>query len=82
MPLEPYNLFDCKSLDATLNRIYGSSNAQSLVLRSMRDREYHDLLACIEEYVAIAKEQLVLGNRLRAFRMYIVINQLIDNRVF
>ena len=65
------NLFNFNSL---YDILYSDKN----IIRAMRDKNFSELLDRIEEYMMLAKEQYVMGNYIRALRMYLTISKIVD----
>lgn len=72
-----YRSFSCKSFDELTASLY-NKGAEGRIISALRNSKKRQILECIDEYIVVGKEQLVIGNRKRAYRIYIAINLLID----
>ena len=79
--IENYQSLSNISFDYLLMELYNSPGARSRIILSMQDDRYSKLLDVIEDYILVAKEQLNIGNRQRAYRIYLMIHLLIDEYV-
>lgn len=79
--IDKYQSLSNKSFDNLLSELYSLPNGQSRIILSMRDDKYSKLLDVIEDYILVAKEQLNIGNRKRAYRIYLMLHLLIDENV-
>ena len=71
------NCLTAKSFDKVIDRLYSSSDGRDRLLRSMMDDRFAALLESIEEYILLANEQFLLGNKKRAYRMYLCISTIL-----
>ena len=73
-----YKSFNAQSFNDISFILYNGENGDSRIILSLKDPKYAQWLECIEEYIALGKWQYFLGNRKRAYRIYVVILFLID----
>ncbi len=73
-----YRSFNYKSFDELTEFLYKKPGAEERIISSLRVRKHQMILDCIDEYIVVGKEQLMIGNRKRAYRIYLTINLLID----
>lgn len=71
-------LFSSASFDEITSSLYYGPNAEDLILRSLRDSNNKEMLNCIDQYIVVGKEQYLIGNKKRAYRIYLTIKLLIE----
>ena len=64
--IDTYLSLNSKSFDNLLSELYKQSDGESMIILSLKDRNYSKKLDCIEEYIVLGKELLNIGNRNRA----------------
>lgn len=74
-----YKSFNAQSFNDISSFLYAEMDGVGRIIRSLREPIYAEWLECIEEYIALGKQLFFLGNRKRAFRIYIMIIYLIHN---
>lgn len=79
--IDNYQSLSNGSFDYLLMELYDFPGGRSRIILSMRDDRYSKLLDVIEDYILVAKEQLNIGNRKRAYRIYLMLHLLIDEYV-
>ena len=73
--------FSSASFDEITSFLYKGSDAENRILRSLRDSIYREALSCIDQYIVVGKEQYLIGNKKRAYRIYLTIKLLIDKYI-
>lgn len=76
-----YRSFNCKSFDELTEFLYKKPGAEERIIRSLKVRKQREILDCIDEYIVVGKEQLMVGNRKRAYRIYLIVHVLIDKYI-
>ena len=79
--VDSYLSFNHQSFSRLLKDLYEGPQGHHRIIRSFNDRPYSELLVCIEDYLLIAMQQLNLGNRRRAYRIYLTIHILLRNEL-
>ncbi len=73
--------FSSASFDKITSFLYKGSDAEDRIIRSLRDSNYRDKLICIDQYIVVGKEQYFIGNKKRAYRIYLTIELLIEKYI-
>lgn len=76
--LTSYRSFNCISFDELTEFLYKQPGAEERIINSLKVRKHQEILDCIDEYIVVGKEQLMVGNRKRAYRIYLTVKLLIE----
>ena len=71
--LTPFKTFSATDFDRISKQLYCGDDSLSITIKSLQDKNFARILDCIDEYIALGKEQYYLRNRKRAYRIYVSI---------
>lgn len=75
--VDSYLSFNHQSFSRFLKELYEGNKGRRRIIRSFNDHRYAKSLNCIEDYILVAMQQLNLGNRRRAYRIYLILHLLL-----
>lgn len=75
--VDSYLSFNRQSFSQFLKELYEGNKGRRRIIRSFNDHRYAKSLNHIEDYVLVAMQQLNLGNRRRAYRIYLTLHLLL-----
>lgn len=75
--VDSYLSFNHQSFSRFLKELYEGSKGRRRIIRSLNDHLYAESLNYIEDYILVAMQQLNLGNRRRAYRIYLTLHLLL-----
>lgn len=75
--LSSYQSFNFNSFDKLTEFLYKKPQAEERIIHCLHNKKQREILDCIDRYMVVGKEQLIIGNKKRAYRIYIAIILLI-----